>query len=66
MALRSRIVLVCAAGHSIMEVSRRLGIAPDTVRTWRHLDGVRKQASRLIEQSLQEWGRVGQGAAPAW
>ncbi|MFD5661496.1 IS630 family transposase [Streptomyces hirsutus] len=32
---RSRIVLECAEGHSIMEVSRRLGIAPDTARTWR-------------------------------
>ncbi|MFI1100799.1 helix-turn-helix domain-containing protein, partial [Streptomyces melanogenes] len=32
---RSRIVLECADGHSIMEVSRRLRIAPQTVRTWR-------------------------------
>ncbi|WP_398860987.1 helix-turn-helix domain-containing protein [Streptomyces noursei] len=35
LAQRSRIVLECAEGHSIMEVSRRLGVAPDTVRTWR-------------------------------
>ncbi|WP_405684059.1 helix-turn-helix domain-containing protein [Streptomyces sp. NBC_01387] len=35
LAQRSRIVLECAEGHSIMEVSRRLRIAPDTVRTWR-------------------------------
>ncbi|MFH9818532.1 IS630 family transposase [Streptomyces sp. NPDC017230] len=35
LALRSRIVLECAEGHSIMEVSRRLRITPDTVRTWR-------------------------------
>ncbi|MFJ9713642.1 IS630 family transposase [Streptomyces sp. NPDC101234] len=35
LALRSRIVLECAEGHSIMEVSRRLKVAPDTVRTWR-------------------------------
>ncbi|MFJ4681545.1 IS630 family transposase [Kitasatospora sp. NPDC088783] len=35
LALRSRIVLECAEGHSIMEVSRRLGLAADTVRTWR-------------------------------
>ncbi|MFD5784653.1 IS630 family transposase [Streptomyces sp. NPDC126933] len=35
LAQRSRIVLECADGHSIMEVSRRLRIAPDTVRTWR-------------------------------
>ncbi|MGV9557699.1 helix-turn-helix domain-containing protein [Streptomyces sp. NPDC003401] len=35
LALRSRIVLECAEGHSIMEVSRRLRVSPDTVRTWR-------------------------------
>ncbi|MFI8391102.1 transposase [Streptomyces sp. NPDC085540] len=35
LAQRSRIVLEYAEGHSMMEVSRRLGIAPDTVRTWR-------------------------------
>ncbi len=26
------------------------------------LDGVREQADRLIEQSMQEWDRVSQGA----
>ncbi|MGG7574611.1 IS630 family transposase [Streptomyces sirii] len=35
LAQRSRIVLECAKGHSIMEVSRQLRVAPDTVRTWR-------------------------------
>lgn len=35
LAQRSRIVLECAEGHSIMEVSRRLRVTPDTVRTWR-------------------------------
>ncbi|GAA4978530.1 hypothetical protein GCM10023205_53280 [Yinghuangia aomiensis] len=35
LALRSRIVLECADGHSLLEVSRRLGVAADTVRTWR-------------------------------
>ncbi|MER5995766.1 IS630 family transposase [Streptomyces viridosporus] len=35
LAQRSRIVLECAEGHSIMEVSRRLQVSPDTVRTWR-------------------------------
>ncbi|MGW6718019.1 recombinase family protein [Streptomyces sp. NPDC054995] len=30
LAQRSRIVLKCADGHSIMEVSRRLRVAPDT------------------------------------
>jgi transposase len=35
LAQRSRIVLECAEGHSIMEVSRRLHVTADTVRTWR-------------------------------
>lgn len=43
LAQRSRIVLECAEGHSIMEVSRRLRITPDTVRIWRR---------RFIERGL--------------
>ncbi|MFE5940805.1 helix-turn-helix domain-containing protein [Streptomyces sp. NPDC056470] len=43
MAQRSRIVQECTEGHSIMEVSRRLRIAPDMVRTWRR---------RFIERGL--------------
>ncbi|MER5896549.1 helix-turn-helix domain-containing protein [Streptomyces sp. NPDC001876] len=43
LAQRSRIVLECAEGHSIMEVSRRLNVAADTVRTWRR---------RFIERGL--------------
>ena len=35
LAQRSRIVLECAEGHSIMEVSRRLGVTADMVRTGR-------------------------------
>ncbi len=35
LAQRSRIVLECADGHSIMEVSRLLRVTADTVRTWR-------------------------------
>ncbi|SOD59572.1 Homeodomain-like domain-containing protein [Streptomyces zhaozhouensis] len=35
LAQRSRIVLECAEGHSITEVSRRLRVTADTVRTWR-------------------------------
>ncbi len=35
LAQRSRIVPECADGHSIMGVSHRLRVAPDTVRTWR-------------------------------
>ncbi|MFF2076642.1 IS630 family transposase [Kitasatospora sp. NPDC058162] len=47
LALRSRIVLECSEGHSIMEVSRRLAVAPDTVRTWRR---------RFIERGLDGLG----------
>ncbi|CAL9674917.1 hypothetical protein SUDANB105_07804 [Streptomyces sp. enrichment culture] len=43
LAQRSRIVLECDEGHSITEVSRRLRITPDTVRTWRR---------RLLEGGL--------------
>ncbi|MFF0813524.1 helix-turn-helix domain-containing protein, partial [Streptomyces albogriseolus] len=35
LAQRSRIVLECAEGYSIIEVSRRLRASPDTVRAWR-------------------------------
>ncbi|MER6852592.1 helix-turn-helix domain-containing protein [Streptomyces flaveolus] len=35
LAQRSRIILACAEGHSIMEVSRWLGVTVDMVRTWR-------------------------------
>jgi transposase len=35
LAQRSRIILACAEGHSIMEVSRRLSVTADMVRTWR-------------------------------
>ncbi|MEU3571131.1 helix-turn-helix domain-containing protein [Kitasatospora sp. NPDC036755] len=47
LALRSRIVLECAEGHSITAVSRRLALAPDTVRTWRR---------RFIERGLDGLG----------
>lgn len=43
LALRSRIVLECAEGHSILEVSRRLQVTPDMVRTRRR---------RFIERGL--------------
>ncbi|MFI6865253.1 IS630 family transposase [Streptomyces sp. NPDC050421] len=43
LAQRSRIVLACAEGRSILEVSRRLNVAADTVRTWRR---------RFIERGL--------------
>ncbi|MFE7113076.1 helix-turn-helix domain-containing protein [Streptomyces sp. NPDC057575] len=52
LALRSRIVLESAEGHSIAEVSRRPGIAPETVRAWRRrfldrgLEGMHDDAVR--------------------
>ncbi|MCC5475778.1 helix-turn-helix domain-containing protein [Streptomyces barringtoniae] len=69
LALRSRIVPECAEGHSIMEVSRRLKAAPDTVRTWRSrflargLDGLpdeprpgvpRKNTDADVERAIVE------------
>ncbi|MGP8297153.1 hypothetical protein ACTPOK_04145 [Streptomyces inhibens] len=44
------------AGQSIKVLFRRYA---------KFLDGVREQANRLIEQSMQEWDRVSQGAEPA-
>ncbi|GLF99958.1 IS630 family transposase, partial [Streptomyces yaizuensis] len=44
LALRSRIVLESAEGHSIAEVSRRVGVVADTVRTWRR---------RFLERGLE-------------
>ncbi|MFD9624159.1 helix-turn-helix domain-containing protein, partial [Streptomyces virginiae] len=38
-----------AEGHSIAEVSRRLGIAPETVRTWR-----RRSLDRVLEGMCDE------------
>jgi len=35
LAQRSRIVLECAEGHSVMGVSRRLRVTSDTIRAWR-------------------------------
>ncbi|GAA1069198.1 MULTISPECIES: helix-turn-helix domain-containing protein [Streptomyces] len=43
LAQRSRIVLECAEGQSIMEVFCRLRIAPDTVRTWRRRCAYRRE-----------------------
>jgi DNA-binding CsgD family transcriptional regulator len=56
LALRSRVVLECAEGHSIMEVSRRLRIAPDTVRTWR-----RRFLDRGLMVCATSRGRVSRG-----
>ncbi|MFF4952132.1 hypothetical protein [Streptomyces chattanoogensis] len=55
------------SGVDPAECARRAGQGIEVL--FRHyakfLDGVREQANRLIEQSMQEWGRVSQGPAPA-
>ncbi|MEU1020824.1 hypothetical protein ABZ366_01685 [Streptomyces sp. NPDC005904] len=52
------------SGVDPAECARRAGQSIEVL--FRHyatfLDGVREQANRLIEQSMQEWGRVSQGA----
>ncbi|MFD9237041.1 helix-turn-helix domain-containing protein [[Kitasatospora] papulosa] len=60
LAQRSRIVLECADGHSIMEVPRRLRVAPDTVRTWRRrfpghgLDGLCDEARPGVPRKITD------------
>ncbi|WP_229881360.1 tyrosine-type recombinase/integrase [Streptomyces alanosinicus] len=55
------------SGVDPAECARRAGQSVEVL--FRHyakfLDGVREQADRLIEQSLQEWDRVTRDAAPA-
>ncbi|WP_030572032.1 tyrosine-type recombinase/integrase [Streptomyces aureocirculatus] len=54
------------SGVDPAECARRAGQSIEVL--FRHyakfLDGVREQANRLIEQSMKEWDRVSQGAAP--
>ncbi len=45
----------CRAGQSIEVLFRHYA---------KFLDGVREQANRLIEQSMEEWDRVSRGEAP--
>ncbi|GGQ91374.1 hypothetical protein GCM10010195_54120 [Kitasatospora griseola] len=78
LAQRSRIVLECAEGHSITEVSRRLRVAPDPVRTRRRrfiergLDGLcddprpgapRKITDGNVERGILRPGSVGRPAS---
>ncbi|MFE1204750.1 hypothetical protein ACFW5V_23960 [Streptomyces sp. NPDC058762] len=55
------------SGVDRAECTRRAGQSIEVL--FRHyakfLDGVREQANRLIEQSMQEWDRVSQDAATA-
>ncbi|MGC4998771.1 hypothetical protein [Streptomyces sp. DT195] len=54
------------SGVDPAECARRAGQGIEVL--FRHyakfLDGVREQANRLIEQSMQEWDRVSKGAPP--
>ncbi|WP_234317887.1 site-specific integrase [Streptomyces rimosus] len=56
------------SGVDPAECARRAGQSIQVL--FRHyakfLDGVREQANRLIEQSMQEWDRVSGGGAHAW
>ncbi|WP_438295555.1 hypothetical protein [Streptomyces sp. HUAS TT7] len=55
------------SGVDPAECARRAGQSIEVL--FRHyakfLDGVREQANRLIEQSMEEWDRVSQGPAAA-
>ncbi|WP_329125915.1 integrase [Streptomyces sp. NBC_01353] len=54
------------SGVDPAECARRAGQSIEVL--FRHyvkfLDGVREQANRLIEQSMEEWDRVSRGEAP--
>ncbi|MFD3515811.1 hypothetical protein [Streptomyces sp. NPDC058657] len=54
------------SGVDPAECARRAGQTIEVL--FRHyakfLEGVREQANRLIEQSMQEWDRVNQGGTP--
>ncbi|GGY18949.1 integrase [Streptomyces tanashiensis] len=55
------------SGVDPAECARRAGHSVEVL--FRHyakfLDGVREQANRLIEQSMEEWDRVSRGESPA-
>ncbi|WP_107091073.1 MULTISPECIES: integrase [unclassified Streptomyces] len=48
------------------ECARRAGQSVEVLFRYyaKFLDGLREQANRLIEQSMNEWQRVSQGEAP--
>ncbi|MFI0509456.1 integrase [Streptomyces sp. WSLK1-5] len=54
------------SGEKAAECARRAGQSIEVL--FRHcakfLDGLREQANRLIEQSMNEWQRVSQGDVP--
>ncbi len=54
------------SGVDPAECARRAGQSIEVLfrRNAKFLDGVSEQAKRLIEQSMPEWDRVSQGAAP--
>lgn len=55
------------SGADPAECARRAGQSIEVLfpHYAKFLEGVREQANRLIEQSMQEWDRVSQEAAPA-
>jgi hypothetical protein len=50
-------------GPVLTRMASAFGVAPIWRPYAKFLDGVREHANRLIEQSMQEWGRVSQGEA---
>ncbi|MCZ0992073.1 site-specific integrase [Streptomyces noursei] len=64
--LHAGISLWLYSGVDPAECARRAGQSIEVL--FRHyakfLDGVREQANRLIEQSMQEWDRISRSAAP--
>jgi transposase len=75
MAQRARCVLMCADGHAVMEVARRLAMTPVTVRKWRDryvergLDGLADdprpgQPRKLSARTVQAIARATQFEQP--
>ncbi|MEU2233525.1 hypothetical protein [Streptomyces vietnamensis] len=56
------------SGVDPAECARRAGQSIEVLFRFyaKFLDGVREQANRLIEQSMEEWGRIGQGGLLSW
>ncbi|MGW6395299.1 hypothetical protein ACWFR1_33475 [Streptomyces sp. NPDC055103] len=55
------------SGVDPAECARRAGQSIEVLFRFyaKFLDGVREQANRLIEQSMEEWDRVSRGATPS-
>ncbi|MET9725979.1 MULTISPECIES: hypothetical protein [Streptomyces] len=55
------------SGVDPAECARRAGQSIEVLFRFyaKFLDGVREQANRLIEQSMEEWDRIHRGGTPA-